>query len=288
MAYGRISLSQAINSDNFYQIPKVLIGTKYYKRLKAEAKLLFSLLRDRMSASVENARKGDMRFVDDEGDVFIYYTIDELTEDLDWGKDKIRKLKKELIKYGLLDEVRQGLNKANRLYVKNVVSDIRLLDMDFEEAKALISADSVKSDFRTAQNPTSGQREMRSLEIAKCAVSKTKESETKKSKTKESFLEEEEEIRASSENKENQSYPISRKIEQATKYDRDYIFELVHSQLLAENYSKSSADYLMCHFDKRYELALDNMRFARSAEAIADYVFNGILLEYNKMARKQA
>ena len=114
MAHGRISLEQALNSDNFYQLPKVIIGTKYYSKLKAEAKLLFMLCRDRLSASLDSTRKGDMRFVDADGDIFIYYAIDDLANDLGCGRDKVIKLKKELIKYGLIDEVRQGLNKANR------------------------------------------------------------------------------------------------------------------------------------------------------------------------------
>lgn len=137
MAYGRISLEQALNSDNFYQLPKVIIGTKYYQRLKAEAKLLFMLCRDRMSASLDSTRKGDLRFVDDDGDIFIYYSIEDLSEDLGCGRAKVIKLKKELIKYGLIDEVRQGVMKGNRIYVKNVITDIQLLNMDFDEAQHL-------------------------------------------------------------------------------------------------------------------------------------------------------
>ena len=143
MAHGRISLEQALNSDNFYQLPKVIIGTKYYSKLKAEAKLLFMLCRDRLSASLDSTRKGDMRFVDADGDIFIYYAIDDLANDLGCGRDKVIKLKKELIKYGLIDEVRQGLNKANRIYVKNVVTDIQILNMTFEEAQ--LTFKSVKS-----------------------------------------------------------------------------------------------------------------------------------------------
>ncbi|MGT2691678.1 replication initiator protein A [Streptococcus porcinus] len=45
MAYGRISLEQALNCDNFHQLLKVIIGTKYYSKLKVEAKLLFMLLK---------------------------------------------------------------------------------------------------------------------------------------------------------------------------------------------------------------------------------------------------
>ena len=98
MAYGRISLEQALNSDNFYQLPKVIIGTKFYSKLKAEAKLLFMLCRDRLSVSLDSTRKGDLRFVDEAGDIFIYYSIEELAEDLGCGRAKVIKLKKELIK----------------------------------------------------------------------------------------------------------------------------------------------------------------------------------------------
>ena len=56
MAYGRISLEQALNSDNFYQLPKVVIKSKYYRKLKAEAKLMFMLCRDRLSASLDSTR----------------------------------------------------------------------------------------------------------------------------------------------------------------------------------------------------------------------------------------
>lgn len=158
MAYGRISLEQALNSDNFYQLPKVIIGTKYYSKLKAEAKLLFMLCRDRLSASLDSTRRGDMRFVDADGDIFIYYAIDDLASDLGCGRKKVMKLKKDLIEYGLIDEVRQGLNKANRIYVKNVITDIQILNMEFEEAKELLnpvkSMEISKRDFMKYQKRT--------------------------------------------------------------------------------------------------------------------------------------
>lgn len=165
MAYGRISLEQALNSDNFYQLPKVVIKSKYYRKLKAEAKLMFMLCRDRLSASLDSTRKGDLRFVDDLGDIFIYYNIEDLSEDLGCGRDKVMKLKKELIKYGLIDEVRQGLNKANRIYVKNAITDIQILNMEFEEAQQLLnpvkSTEVEKADFRKSENTTSRSRKLR-------------------------------------------------------------------------------------------------------------------------------
>lgn len=160
MANGRISATQALNSENFYQLPKVIIGTKYYSTLQAEAKLLFMLCRDRMSLSLDSTRNGDTRFIDENGDIFIFYSIEELMNDLGCGRAKVIKLKKELIKFNLIDEVRQGLNKANRIYVKNAITDINILNKDFEAKevkeveKPFNDTEVRKSNFQKFENRT--------------------------------------------------------------------------------------------------------------------------------------
>lgn len=290
MAYGRISLEQALNSDNFYQLPKVVIKSKYYRKLKAEAKLMFMLCRDRLSASLDSTRKGDLRFVDDLGDIFIYYNIEDLSEDLGCGRDKVMKLKKELIKYGLIDEVRQGLNKANRIYVKNAITDIQILNMEFEEAQQLLnpvkSTEVVKSDFRKSENTTSRSREIRLQEVANYDSTYTKVSEIKESNNKVSHFDDDEEMAHSSQDDKYQN-TLNRKVDEATQYDRDYIWGLVYDRLRQERFSKASADFVMRHFDERYQYALENMRYASSTEKIAEFVFNGILAVFNQERRKQ-
>lgn len=290
MAYGRISLEQALNSDNFYQLPKVVIKSKYYRKLKAEAKLMFMLCRDRLSASLDSTRKGDLRFVDDLGDIFIYYNIEDLSEDLGCGRDKVMKLKKELIKYGLIDEVRQGLNKANRIYVKNAITDIQILNMEFEEAQQLLnpvkSTEVEKADFRKSENTTSRSREIRLQEVANYDSTYTKVSEIKESNNKVSHFDDDEEMAHSSQDDKYQN-TLNRKVDEATQYDRDYIWGLVYDRLRQEMFSKASADFVMRHFDERYQYALENMRYASSTEKIAEFVFNGILAVFNQERRKQ-
>lgn len=290
MAYGRISLEQALNSDNFYQLPKVVIKSKYYRKLKAEAKLMFMLCRDRLSASLDSTRKGDLRFVDDLGDIFIYYNIEDLSEDLGCGRDKVMKLKKELIKYGLIDEVRQGLNKANRIYVKNAITDIQILNMEFEEAQQLLnpvkSTEVEKADFRKSENTTSRSREIRLQEVANYDSTYTKVSEIKESNNKVSHFDDDEEMAHSSQDDKYQN-TLNRKVDEVTKYDRDYIWGLVYERLRQERFSKASADFVMRHFDERYQYALENMRYASSTEKIAEFVFNGILAVFNQERRKQ-
>ena len=290
MAYGRISLEQALNSDNFYQLPKVVIKSKYYRKLKAEAKLMFMLCRDRLSASLDSTRKGDLRFVDDLGDIFIYYNIEDLSEDLGCGRDKVMKLKKELIKYGLIDEVRQGLNKANRIYVKNAITDIQILNMEFEESQQLLnpvkSTEVEKADFRKSENTTSRSREIRLQEVANYDSTYTKVSEIKESNNKVSHFDDDEEMAHSSQDDKYQN-TLNRKVDEATQYDRDYIWGLVYDRLRQERFSKASADFVMRHFDERYQYALENMRYASSTEKIAEFVFNGILAVFNQERRKQ-
>ena len=290
MAYGRFSLEQALNSDNFYQLPKVVIKSKYYRKLKAEAKLMFMLCRDRLSASLDSTRKGDLRFVDDLGDIFIYYNIEDLSEDLGCGRDKVMKLKKELIKYGLIDEVRQGLNKANRIYVKNAITDIQILNMEFEEAQQLLnpvkSTEVEKADFRKSENTTSRSREIRLQEVANYDSTYTKVSEIKESNNKVSHFDDDEEMAHSSQDDKYQN-TLNRKVDEATQYDRDYIWGLVYDRLRQERFSKASADFVMRHFDERYQYALENMRYASSTEKIAEFVFNGILAVFNQERRKQ-
>ena len=84
---------------------------------------------------------------------------------------------------------------------------------------------------------------------------------------------------------EKQEDTFSPKVDSVTKYDRDYIWGLVHDQLRQVGLSQAASDYAMIHFDHRYQYALENMRFADRAETIAEYVFNGVLSEWTKVQR---
>ena len=65
------------NSSNnfpFIKLPRALIDDPNFSGLSAEAKLLFSLILDRMGVSQINAD----RFTDKNGNLFVYYTIQEI------------------------------------------------------------------------------------------------------------------------------------------------------------------------------------------------------------------
>lgn len=267
----RISLAQVNNGERFFRVPKLLFESELYKKMSAESKLLYAILKDRFELSVKN------NWIDADGNIYFIFTVEEIGEMLGYGKDKIIKLKKELKKYDLLEEVRQGLNKPNLIYLGSLKVE--------NEAKPLIPAEFGNSDFQNSEIPNSGTLENRIQDFGISEPNDTDSSEPEFSDTDFSLEEEEEKAPQNSEGKNRVN--LSRKVDKATKYDRDYIWNLVHAQLLKENFSQSAADYAMVHFDDRYQYALDNMKYASSSERIAEYVYNGIVAEWNQNIRRQ-
>ena len=100
----------------FYRIPKVLFTDQRYKSVSVEAKVLYGLLLDRMSLSIRND------WLDADGRVYIYFTLEEAIEFLGFGKDKLVKLYQELDRdrgIGLIERKKQGQGKPTKIYVKN-------------------------------------------------------------------------------------------------------------------------------------------------------------------------
>ena len=105
----------------FLQVPLMLIKEKEFKKLSGDAKILYSLLLNRTFLSIKNDWK------DDQGRVYIYFTLEEIMEDLNCGKDKAVKSMKELKDIKLIESVRQGLGKPNIIYVKNFATALKYI-----------------------------------------------------------------------------------------------------------------------------------------------------------------
>ena len=123
----------------FYRIPKVLFTEPLFSGLSTDAKLLYGLLIDRMQISMRNG------WLDSEGRVYIYYTIEAVMEALSCGNKKAGALLAELDDkkgIGLISRVRQGLGKPDRIYVRKC-----------------ITPDMSEGHFQTCQNDTSGDVE---------------------------------------------------------------------------------------------------------------------------------
>ena len=97
---------------SFYRIPKLLFTHPAFKRMSTEAKTLYGILLDRMNLSAKN------NWIDEEGRVYIIFTVDEIMEALGCAEQKAIKLLSELdTRAGLIERKRQGLGKPNLIYV---------------------------------------------------------------------------------------------------------------------------------------------------------------------------
>lgn len=107
-----IKKSEVTGFLSFFKFPKPFIYDEKYKTLSNNAKMLYMLIFDRLELSLKNG------WHDKEGNVFQYYTNEQLMIDLNCNSNKtIIKIKKELKDAGLMTEVRQGMNLPNRIYL---------------------------------------------------------------------------------------------------------------------------------------------------------------------------
>uniref|UniRef100_UPI0039AF16B7 replication initiator protein A n=1 Tax=Staphylococcus pasteuri TaxID=45972 RepID=UPI0039AF16B7 len=108
--FEKYNLSQ-VKTERFYQLPKYLFEDTYFKKMSAEAKIMYALLKDRFELSIQN------EWVDKNNNIYFIFSNKHLCEYLGYAEQKIIKLKKELVNFNLLTQERVGLNKPNRLYL---------------------------------------------------------------------------------------------------------------------------------------------------------------------------
>lgn len=109
-----------IDKHSFYRIPKQLFTLETFKKLSSDAKILYALMLDRVSLSIKND------WIDDQGRVYIFFSVEDVMEQVGCGKNKAIKCLKELdmeTGIGLIQKRRQGLGKANIIYVRTFVPD---------------------------------------------------------------------------------------------------------------------------------------------------------------------
>ena len=97
----------------FYRIPKLLFTEKLFADLSTEAKVLYGLLLDRIGLSRDNG------WIDDEGRVYVFFTIRAIKVSMRCANTKACGLLKELDAFGLIERRKQGQGKPTVIYVKD-------------------------------------------------------------------------------------------------------------------------------------------------------------------------
>ena len=131
----------------FYRIPKILVTSPTFKRVSDSAKLLYGLMLDRMGLSIRNG------WVDDENRAYIFFTTNDVMEQMCCGTEKATKLLAELDAekgIGLIERKKQGQGKPAIIYLKkfyiseNNDRDLRLSETEIQDFR--------KSKVQTFEN----------------------------------------------------------------------------------------------------------------------------------------
>lgn len=138
---------------SFYRIPKALFTDSYFKDLSSDAKILYGLMLDRMSLSIKN------QWFDDKNRAYIYFSIEDIMELLNCGRNKAIKSMRELddeTGIGLIEKRRQGFGKVNVIYVKTFMpekTDEKKFGEELEKFKKQTSVENEESTEVYISNP---------------------------------------------------------------------------------------------------------------------------------------
>ena len=175
---------------SFYRIPKLLFKNEYFKNLSSDAKILYGLMLDRMSLSIKN------QWFDEQNRAYIYFSIEDIMELLNCGRNKAVKSLQELDDengIGLIEKRRQGFGKANIIYVKSFMVYEKQAEQSAEEAQkftkqtnvdTLEDAEVYKTNSMKSQKQTSRSPENKLQEVCNSNSNYNNTSDIKESKNK--------------------------------------------------------------------------------------------------------
>lgn len=94
----------------FVQLPLFLYEPDFLG-MTNDARCLYAFLRDRHDLSMKNG------WVDESGNIYIIFSRENMADMLGVSLSTVTRLMKTLAKFNLVEEVRQGLNQPNRIYL---------------------------------------------------------------------------------------------------------------------------------------------------------------------------
>lgn len=100
-----------LKDEKYLQMPRWLMEDEEFSNLSNDAKVLYTVLKDRFRLSARN------RWIDKQGRVFVICKRETMMDILHRSKSTVIRLIDELEKVDLIEDVRRGLNKPNFIYL---------------------------------------------------------------------------------------------------------------------------------------------------------------------------
>lgn len=150
ITYSYYTSAQA-SQNAFFRLPRALYEKECFRGLSNDAKTLYALMLDRMSLSLAN------EWLDEDGKVYINYSLEDIMNTLNCGKTKAVALLKELDSergIGLIEKKNMGIAKASVFYVMNFICEDEIAE---EKVRAVSDEErtgpvSLKEDSVTVDN----------------------------------------------------------------------------------------------------------------------------------------
>ncbi len=146
---------------SYIKVPKMFFTDEKYKKISSDAKFLYSILLDRMCLSQSNG------WYDDEGRVYIIFTVKEIMDAMGCADRKVKRLMDELEeKCDLIERKRRGQGKPSFIYVKNFESsEQRLKNRQNNDSRV------VKSTIKEQSEQRCNNKDFNKTDISKSILS---------------------------------------------------------------------------------------------------------------------
>lgn len=140
----------------YYTIPKPLADDPEFSSVDLEAKLLYCQMAERVALSAQNGED----FTDEQGRLYIIFSIDEVMQVRHCSKPTAVKWVNQLENIGLIEKKRRGQGKPTIIYVK----DFATLQPEKPEEKT-IQAEKFDNDFSSESAPDFRSKECLPQEV---------------------------------------------------------------------------------------------------------------------------
>ena len=139
----------------YYQLPKVLFTSEFYKTMSNDSKIAYAMLQDRCEYSIQN------NWIDQDGHIYFIFTRNELMNILGCKENKIAKIKKELKDKNLLYEKRIPPNKLPTGEFKNYPNRLYLgkLEVSATDVYAISNANHTNEFSESGKNQPSDKHD---------------------------------------------------------------------------------------------------------------------------------
>ena len=146
-------MAATVSLGAFYQLPKSLFAEEKYQGLSNDAKLLYTMMRDRYRLSIQNNWKDTLG-------VYIRMTRKAICDLLKRSEPTVRKIIAELREIGLIIEKRVGLTQCNKIYVQLFEGES---ESTFHSTKKVSADSATKPDYVPERKPFTPNKNYRKI-----------------------------------------------------------------------------------------------------------------------------